>query len=154
MNTKVRLLKAQADLIDAIDERYDVSLMNTETLKVSLPLQPSTYKQLSIDGAEMLLASGRLSEFLVDLEERQIRLALEMLGFAYGQALGTGMMATPIKGYSRAGSDVRVRLITEKSKLKNSTDRVFSYAVITKPGTEFRETAKTAEELLDSLGRT
>ena len=152
MVDKVRLLKAQTDLIDAIDERYDVSLVNADLIKISLPLHPSAWKQLTVNAAEMILATeGRLPEFLKELEEKQIRLALLMLGFATGQVIGTGMMAIPVKGFVRAGSETRVRLITEKSKVAGSVDRVFSYAVVTKDG--FRETAKTAEELLDALGK-
>lgn len=153
MTNRVRLLKAQADLIDAIDVRYDVSLLSADIIKVSLPLQPSTWKQLTVDAAELMLTNGRLPEFLAELEKKQIERTLEMLGFANGEKIGSGMMAIPIKGYIRAGSDIRVKLINEKSKAKSSssTDRVFSFAVVTK--NSYRATAKTAEELLDALGK-
>jgi hypothetical protein len=151
VNNKVRLLKAQADLIDAIDVRYDVSLINAQLIKISLPLQPSTWKQLAVEAAEALMSDGRLPEFLAELEEKQIRLVLERLGFVNGQSIGSGVMAVPLKGYVRAGSNIRVRIITEKSMVKGSDDRVFSYAVVTK--NDYRETAKTAEELLDALGK-
>lgn len=129
--SKVRLLQAQSDLIEAIDIRYDVSTVNIDTIKVSLPLQPSSWKQLTVDAVEELFANSGVDDFIKDLEQKQIKRLLELLGFVNNPMIGSGEMAIKAKGYRRTGSDVVVKLIKAPGTAKGPVERVFSFAVVT-----------------------
>lgn len=163
--SRVELLQAQQELIEAIDSRYEVELISEETLVIMLPDLPKVMTTaITVPKAKTLLSEPvTLDAVLQNLEQRQVITVLEQLKFAAGRSIGTGEMALKNKSnvFTKPGSDITVTLITATVPNTGSPSiRRFNSAIVQKPLADngsahrfFRKPAKTATELIDALAK-
>lgn len=157
--SRVELLQAQQELIEAIDSRYEVELINEHKLVITLPDLPKVKTAaLGVNSVKELLSKPLMLEIeLKKLEQRQIVAVLEQLKFKAGLSIGTGEMALKNKSnvFSRPDSEITVTLImTTSSMLTIPNVKRFNRAVVQRPLVNngfFSVSVGTAAELINAL---